>query len=238
MVAFGKGFSYTRSLTHPYECVFIGPLMVMRDAPGKKQDPRVEEIVVHGVSPQEADRMICEYCPAKFGLSPLEGMDFDHDALKEQYKAMNYRLRGREPMFVRDLASAIPSSPEQIIRVMDMETADALNGVTRTRQILPSHLGVDDAPLRQYAAMHEGKPVGWVRSIDAGDHCRWVSNLYVQPEHRRKGLARALMNKMLADDKRLGATHSVLLASNAGSHLYPTLGYEQIGLLQLFTPPR
>lgn len=237
-MAFGKGFSYVRSLTHDYECVFIGPLMVMRDAPGRKQDPRVEEIVVHGVSPQAADRMICEYGPAKFAVSPLEGMGFDHERQKEQYKAMGYRLRGREPMFVRDLANPIPPSLEGIVRVMDAETADALNGLTRTRQILPSHLGIDDAPLRLYVAMHEGKPVGWVRSVDAGNRCRWVSNLFVQPEHRRKGLATALMNAMLADDKRLDAMHSVLLASNSGSHLYPTLGYEQIGLLQLFSPPR
>jgi predicted acetyltransferase len=57
--------------------------------------------------------------------------------------------------------------------------------------------------------------------------------MYVVKSHRRRGIARALMTAMLEDDARHGARHSVLLSSTAGSKLYPTVGYEQIGLLQL-----
>jgi len=238
MEAFGKGFSYTRSFTHPYECVFVGPLMIMRDAIVKKQDPRLEEIVVHGVPPKQADRLICEYAPPRFAVCAIEAMDADIEGVKEQYKAMGYRLRTREPLMVRDLSLPIPASPPNVVRVEDQELATQVNRVARSRQILPTHLGLDNAPLRQYVALEDGEPVAWVRSIEAGEAFRWVSNLYVEPDYRRRGLASALMNAMLADDRRLGATHSVLLASNAGSQLYPTLGYEQIGLLQLFSPPR
>jgi GNAT superfamily N-acetyltransferase len=238
MEAFGKGFSYVRSFAHPYECVFVGPLMVLRDGPGKKQDPRLEEIVVQGIPPRQADRLIREYGPSRFAVSALETVEADHDAIKDEYKQMGYRLRGREPMFVRDLLDPIPEATECVVRVQDPELALKLNRAVGSRQMLPEHLDVDDGPLRQYVALENGHPVGWVRSVEAGEGMRWVSNLYVEAEHRRKGLASALMNAMLADDRRLGVRYSVLLASNAGSRLYPKLGYEQIGLLQLFTPPR
>jgi hypothetical protein len=43
---------------------------------------------------------------------------------------------------------------------------------------------------------------------------------------------------MLADDKARGAQANVLLASHAGAKLYPAVGYETIGKLLIFGPPR
>jgi predicted GNAT family acetyltransferase len=66
----------------------------------------------------------------------------------------------------------------------------------------------------------------------------WVSNMHTHPEHRRQGLAKALMTRMLLDDRLAGATRSVLLASHAGALLYPALGYDRIGTLHLFRNPK
>jgi hypothetical protein len=43
---------------------------------------------------------------------------------------------------------------------------------------------------------------------------------------------------MLTDDKVAGARANVLLASHSGALLYPTVGYQQLGTLYLYTPPR
>ncbi len=91
--------------------------------------------------------------------------------------------------------------------------------------------------MRQYVALIGGAIVGWVASITVDD-ATWCSNLHVQPAHRRRGIGRALMVRMLRDDRAAGAALSVLTASHSGAMLYPTIGYEQVATLLLFTPPR
>lgn len=62
--------------------------------------------------------------------------------------------------------------------------------------------------------------------------------MFVKAEYRRRGIARALLTRMLRDDRAAGTAASVLLASHAGSALYPTVGYETIGALLMFAPPK
>jgi predicted N-acetyltransferase YhbS len=91
--------------------------------------------------------------------------------------------------------------------------------------------------MRQYVALDDREPVGWVASVrfkDAG----WVSDLHVQETHRRRGIGRALMNRLLLDDRAAGLEASVLLATNAGAMLYPLVGYRQIGELLIYCPKR
>ena len=105
---------------------------------------------------------------------------------------------------------------------------------SRTRPI-PAEQLADDTPFRQYIALIGDKIVGTVRSVDAADST-WCSNIYVWPEHRRRGIGKALLARMLRDDRAIGAKQSVLLASHTGALLYPKVGYEQIGLLYIFAP--
>ncbi|AIE83646.1 GNAT family N-acetyltransferase [Fimbriimonas ginsengisoli] len=236
--AFGRGFTFTRSFTHPYEFVQVGPLWVMRDGPRRRGPYRGEEILAHGISPEEVAEAIREYAPERYAVCAIEGMDTDLEALKDRYKELGFRLLRREPMMVRPLrAEDQLARHPSVVRINHREEADRVAVAAGGRQILPLHLGLDDSPLRLYAWMQEDVPVGWVRSIRCGE-AAWVSNMYVHPNHRRKGIATHLLSAMLFDDRRLGIANSVLLASNAGSKLYPSLGYEQIGLLQLFVPKK
>jgi predicted acetyltransferase len=66
----------------------------------------------------------------------------------------------------------------------------------------------------------------------------WLADVATVPAFRRRGIARALLAHILAEDARLGARHSVLLATQSGALLYPHLGYERRGLLQIYAPPR
>jgi ribosomal protein S18 acetylase RimI-like enzyme len=127
-------------------------------------------------------------------------------------------------------------APARIDRVRTQHMADRLAKAAGTRQVLPEQLSAG-SPLRQYVALNDDQPVGWVRSIVVGD-ATWCSNMCVKPAFRRRGIARAMLCRMLRDDRASGARTAVLLASHAGAKLYPVVGYEQIGTLLLFTPPR
>jgi GNAT superfamily N-acetyltransferase len=195
----------------------------------------MEEVLASGISPEEAVNAVREYGPTRYMLCAIEEMAADHDRLKQAYKDLGYRHLRREPLFVRSLAEPIESpDPSVYVRVRTPEVAGLIEAVTRRKRRIFEE---DDAPLRHYAAIVGGEAVGWVQSIRCGDSA-WVANMYVVPEHRRKGIARSLMQAMMADDRRLGIRHSVLLASTAGSKLYPIVGYEQIGLLQAFFPKK
>ena len=86
-------------------------------------------------------------------------------------------------------------------------------------------------------AIIDNKIVGWVRSIVVDD-MTWCSNMFVIAKFRRRGIARAMMCRMLRDDGDHGAKLAVLLASHTGAKLYDAVGYEQIGTLLVFMPKR
>jgi GNAT superfamily N-acetyltransferase len=157
--------------------------------------------------------------------------------LRAAYKALGYRLRTTEPFMVHDLRQ-IPAgtAPARIERVLTTDGAARLAKAARQRPMAPKLL-VENASVRQYVAWMDDEPVGWTRSVALGN-ATWCSSMFVRPEFRRLGIARALLGKMLRDDRAGGATLAVLLASHAGAKLYPTVGYRQIGTLLFLTPPR
>jgi GNAT superfamily N-acetyltransferase len=63
-------------------------------------------------------------------------------------------------------------------------------------------------------------------AIDGGAHALIV-NVYCEPEHRRRGLARALMAALLDWSKRERIANVVLHASRDGRPLYESLGFVQ-----------
>ena len=65
-----------------------------------------------------------------------------------------------------------------------------------------------------------------------------VTAVSVLPSHRRRGIGRALLCRMLRDDRARSSRCSVLTASHTGALLYPRVGYERIGTLLMFAPRR
>ena len=237
--AFARGFAFTRSFTHPYLVERVGPLWALRDAPRTRAaDHRREEYIVHGVEPAEVDRIIRANARGRFCISAIRTPDEPDGALRADYKALGYRLGTTEPVMAHRLRR-VPkvSDPLPIRRVTTPDLADRLARAARSRQVLPEHLG-DNSPLWQYIALDGERPVAWVRSIRALEDAGWVSNLYVEPEYRRRGIGRSLLARMLRDDRARGLTRSVLTASHAGALLYPRVGYELLGELLLFTPKK
>ncbi|MES1147477.1 MAG: GNAT family N-acetyltransferase, partial [bacterium] len=88
---------------------------------------------------------------------------------------------------------------------------------------------------RQYFVTHPTRAVGFVRSVPFQQDS-WVSDLFVVQSYRGQGYGRALMARLLRDDKKAGLRNSILLASRAGARLYPHVGYQLMGELQIFCP--
>jgi GNAT superfamily N-acetyltransferase len=234
---FVNGFSFTRSFTHPYVPERVGPVWVVRDAPRKREaDYRREEWVAPpGLDAREVDGAARRDTRGRFAVCAFRAAGESDAPMRAAYKALGYRLNVTEPLMAHRLRR-IPRLPEPyaIHRVTTQEVADRLSRAARSRQVLPEHLG-RDAPLRQYVVLDGQRPVGWVRSIVVGD-ATWVSNMYVEPEYRRRGVGRSMLARMLRNDRAHGSTLSVLSASHTGAMLYPHVGYEFIGELLLFTP--
>ena len=242
---FVRGFSGEKSRTHPYECTRVGKLWLMRDAPRKNaRDYRKEEWIAYGVPAPEVNRHARQMTRGRFFVCAIRRPDQDEDELRTQYKDLGYRLLATEALFIHRLAriprASVRSGGKRaggavtIEQMKTPEMAEQFGKATRTRPVAAEQLK-PDAPFRQYLAVEGEQLVGWVRSVDAGDST-WVSNLHVLPTHRRRGIGKALMARLLRDDAKRGARRSVLLASHAGALLYPHLGYQRLGTLLIFAP--
>ena len=238
IVVFARGFAFTRSLTYPSQALRVRNVWVIRDNPRKRSsDYRREEWVAHRIHAAEVDAIARRETRGRFCICAIRGIDEPDEPIRAAYKAAGYRLGTTESLMLHRLAK-IPDlkGPLPVHRVMTQEIADRLTKAAGRRHIRAEHL-VPDAPLRQYVALDAGKPVGWATSI-AVDDSTWVSSMYVAPKYRRRGIGKSILAKMLRDDRANGSIRSCLLASHAGAMLYPTVGYESIGQLLLYTPKK
>lgn len=240
---FVEGFCVTRSFTHPFVAERLTPtLWRLHDAPRKRpRDPyRNEELIAWELPPTEVDRLAQAHAQGRYLICYLLPKGTDDRAMRAEFKALGYRLGSTEPFFVHDLA-ALPThtTPFPVSPVTTLEQLDALTKAAGRRQLLPAFLTQDPPPMRGYIAEDTAVPqlVGWVSRVAAAG-CGWCHSMFVLPAYRRQGIARALLARMLTDDRACGATASVLLASHSGALLYPKVGYQQIGTLYLYNPPR
>jgi GNAT superfamily N-acetyltransferase len=234
---FVRGHSAGRSRTFPYEVSRVGPVWLMRDAPRKNpRNYRKEEWIAHNVNPREVDAIVRRHTRGRFFACVMIAEGEPDEPTRTAYKALGYRLLATEGFFVQRL-KRIPKPPPPSVSIERVRTADLaarLGKVSRTRPI-SSDLLEDDAPFRQYVALHGEDVVGRVRSVDAVG-ATWCADMYVNPSHRRRGIGQALLARMLQDDRARGSTCSVLTASHTGALLYPRVGYERIGTLFMFAP--
>ena len=235
---FVHGFSFTRSFTHPYLAERLEGIWAMRDIDRTSRYYRKDEFVAYRVAAEEVDRTARAHTRGRFAVCMIRGeTDTDID-IRKGFKGLGYRLMATEPFFVHSLGDIrTVEEPLSVVRVTTKEAADRLSRAARTRQILPVHLAAEHPPLRQYMVSDGDVPIAWVRSIEAAG-ATWCSNMFVEPAYRRRGIARAMLTRMLQDDREAGSSANVLLASHTGAKLYPVLGYERIGELLMFTPPR
>src|SRR5687767_9973098 len=162
---FAHGFGFVRSYTHPYAPHRVGPLWVLRDDPRKNpRDYRREEWLAYKVDPEEGDRLARQHTRGRYAICAFHTVDESDQPLRAAFKALNYRPQTTEPMMVHRLAK-IPraDSPAPIRRVTTRALADRLAKAAGRTQI-PAHHLKHDSTMRQYVALVDDQPVGWVRS--------------------------------------------------------------------------
>ena len=69
-----------------------------------------------------------------------------------------------------------------------------------------------------------------------GDRLAFVYNVYTEPAHRRRGLARLLMDAIHAWCREAGITSMALNASRDGQPLYEAMGYQVTSSPMMFFP--
>lgn len=237
--AFCSGFTYTRSFTHPYIYERTDDFWQMKDGPRESGDRRASEVITTNRDPEQVLNFLKSLHGDRLFLCVMHDVDTPEAPILKDFKAAGCRLMRREPMMVKPLDSILPMPGSfPVTRIVDAEGEQRMATAARTRQILPEHVHDGDADLRLFAAWDGDEPVGWVKSIRATKESTWVSNMFVKPEYRRRGIGRSLMTAMLQSDQQFGFKQSVLLASQAGTMLYETLGYERIGTLLILDPKR
>jgi hypothetical protein len=239
LATFLHGFSATRSLTHPYLVRQVSPsIWVLSDAPRATGSARKSEVIVHGADPGETIETIQREQVGRHFLCVLLDASENAPTIRDLYKQQGYRFAGGEELFILPIDQRREYSAFPIRRVMQTAEAEAIARAARGRQLLPEHLDATDAPIRLYGAFDNNTPIGWVSSVRTDSDCNWVSNLFVHPDYRRRGIGKSLMSALLNDDACYGVKYSVLMASKTGALLYPHLGYEQHGLLLVFYAPK
>lgn len=234
--AFGHGFSAARNVVRPCEFVRLGKLWVVRDPHGARK-PRTTEVIAHRLTAAETIAEIRAQGIGRHFVCAVHDMKADAAAVADDFKSHGYRLMRREPFFACVLATWKPGTPDpRVVKVTAGKREELVAGLIKARRLHEADLA--DRRTRIFVAVVDGQAVGVARSIAATPTESWVQGVWVAPKHRRQGLGAALMQAMLADDKRQGFKSSVLLSSHAGALLYPRVGYKQIGLLQLFCMKR
>ena len=245
MEVFARGFSYVRSRTHPYEATKVGvpgypdapPLWLLRDAPRRRGNYRSEEWVSCNLPAAAVDAAARAGTRGRYVICAIHPAGTSDQPLRDGFKTLDYRLNTTEPLMAHPLRR-IPRVPEPAVieRVLTAEMAERLHRATSNRQIRPDDLH-PGARQRQYVAFIDDTVVGWVGSITVNG-ATWCQNLFVVEQYRRRGIARAMLCRMLRDDRAYGASMAVLTSSHTGAKLYPLVGYRQIGLLLAYTPRR
>lgn len=233
---FVHGFCVGKSRTHPYEAIKVEGAWLLRDAPRTiARDLRKEEFVACGIAPARLDRIARRHTRGRYFICDIRPNAALSASRRQAFQELGYRLLATEPLFVHSLSRIPRANAPCEIRVLDSaDLAAKLGKATRTRPLPPACFGVSGS-FRQYVALDGAQPVGWVRSVPVGKST-WCADLAVVRSHRRRGIGRGLVARMLRDDRRLGVSANYLLASHAGALLYPQLGYAQLGTLFMYAP--
>ncbi|MBI5706686.1 MAG: GNAT family N-acetyltransferase [Armatimonadetes bacterium] len=242
-VVFVKAFAMLKSSTYPYVATDLLEqkpaskdrfLWLMRDTPGRKH-ARKAEVITYGVSPQEVADAVRDWRVGWHFLGVMHESE-SFEKVKVEFKASGYRSLATEWLFVHDLSS-LPSyrSSIPVECVESRADAERLNRLAGGRVLRPADFEEQGVSFRQYVMADDVDVFGKVRSVAVGEDA-WVSDLWVRPIYRGRGYGKALMARMLGDDKEAGVRHSVLLASKDGARIYPVLGYRQLAVMQMFCP--
>ena len=84
-----------------------------------------------------------------------------------------------------------------------------------------------------FVAEEEGKVLGYITGVlDRASGRGWIHNLAIISEARGRGLARQLIEQVLAYFRSEGMSYAVIetmVGNEVGEHLYPSCGFVEVG---------
>jgi len=149
-----------------------------------------------------------------------------------------YRIR---PAMVQDLATVLHHR-RRMFEDMGYKDPLSLDAMLATSGPLIQR-GLEEGKYRGWLVVAPGGGVvagGGIIFLEFQSHPRdprpqraWVVNMFTEPEHRRRGLARLLMKTMLEWCRNAGMEFLYLHASDDGRPLYESLGFKPTNEMRL-----
>lgn len=140
------------------------------------------------------------------------------DALPEpQLTQAGYQFCLQELLMYRAIGTESYTTTIPVQRVQTAEEAEWYNRQRGFNVIRAEHL--TDARMYDFYTRHHAQMSSYARAIHQDD---WfiVDDVLTYPDHRRKGLASALIHTIAAAAQRAGAKGMILIASQTGIPLY------------------
>lgn len=193
-----------------------------------------DDFFIHDRPPNEVLTAVRAYQPTP--VHYLLVID-DQPNLLAEYTAQGYQLAYTEYLMARSLANLPPLD----IRydVLEVRTETEMDTVNVEDSEIEPWVRVENlaSPAIHHYCIKQDQLVGArARSWQYSPHSSYVTHVFTHPNYRRRGLARAIMIKLLWDGAARGETESVLVASESGDLLYRDLGYERLAKLLVFQP--
>lgn len=132
--------------------------------------------------------------------------------------AAGYQFCAQELLMYRAFAGTETfATTLPVQRVQTAEQAEWYNLQRGFKVIRPEHL--NDVQVYDFYTRHHAQMSSYARAIQQDD---WfiVDDVLTHPDHRRKGLASALLQEIAAAAQRAGAKGIILIASQTGIPLY------------------
>lgn len=212
-----------------------GPLPVVHSDYLWHGERRVtDDFFVHGVAPDAALAAVAAHRPA-----PLHYLLVVEDGPETlaAYAAGGYRLSFTEYLMARGLEDLPAPDATREVRLIRSDAEAALaNALDAEREpwIRPANLVSPD--IWHCAVIDGGATAARARAWRYGPAGSYVTHVFTHPDHRRRGLARAVMLRLLHDAAARGERVSALVASEEGDLLYRSLGYARLVRLLVLEP--
>lgn len=229
---FIAGFTDTAFARRAARRFRAGPLEAGNFVEGEVSGTPFAEFFASSCDPAEALAAVAaSRPPPRHYLTVLE----DRPGLREAIERGGFRLDDTETLMALDLpATSLPAPTWEVSLVRTAEEAEwhNANDPQDTRWALLDNLA--DPRMAHYAVVRDGRLLVRGRNFHVDAEHSYVSRVFTAETHRGQGLARALMARLVTDDRARGARWSVLTASQMGEPLYQRLGYQALGSILIF----
>ena len=211
-----------------------GPLLAVRfTKPRAGTVVTFDEYLGNGVTPEQVRAALANDAHlAAHYVTVLcdDGGVWNADALP------GYRVSVSERLMARPLSALPAPDPAVRVRLVGTENEAAwLNAHDPDNTAWIAPLNLADPAVTHAYILSDGFPAARGGSVRCGD-ALYITSIHTSAAYRRRGLARALMLRLLAEGAERRATWSVLTSSAAGEALYAGLGYATLGTLLVFEP--